>query len=93
MICIEFQIGRTEKVLFRSSDYSGYELCWKRSQKGETVWTPEKFHASIEQSLQRIMELKVRAEDVRSLAELKQAIEKARAEIVETWQIKPDTAG
>lgn len=32
MVAIEFQIGSTEKVLLRSSDYSGYELCWQRTQ-------------------------------------------------------------
>ena len=92
MIQIEFQVGRGEKVLFRSSDYSGYELCWQRTQKGEIVWTPEKFHASIEQALQKIMELKVRAAEVRSLRELKVTIENARREIVEAWQVKPDIA-
>ncbi len=92
MICIEFQIG-SESVLFRSSDYSGYELCWKRTQKGEHVWTPEKFYATIEQGLQRVMDLKIRAADICTLAELKRQIEKARADIVEEWKIKPDMAG
>jgi len=92
MIQIEFQIGSDEKVLFRSSDYSGYELCWQRIQKDELIWTPEKYFASIEQALQKIMELKIRAAEVRSLKELKLAIENARREIVETWQVTPDIA-
>jgi hypothetical protein len=92
MIAIEFNTG-SEKVLFRSSEYSGFELCWQRTQKGEAVWTPEKFYATIEHGLQRVMELKIRAADIRTLAELKQAIEKARADIVETWRIKLDMAG
>jgi len=93
MIQIEFQIGSDEKVLFRSSDYSGYEICWQRIQKDELTWTPEKYFASIEQGLQKVMELKIRAAEVRSLKELKLAIENARREIVETWQVKPDMAG
>jgi len=93
MIQIEFQISSDEKVLFRSSDYSGYELCWQRIQKDELTWTPEKYFASIEQVLEKIMELKIRAAEVRSLKELKLAIENARREIVETWQTKPDMAG
>jgi hypothetical protein len=92
MVAIEFQISNDEKVLFRSSDYSGYELCWQRLQKEELTWTPEKYFASIEQALQKIMELKVRATEVRSLKELKVTIENARREIVEAWQIKPDIA-
>ena len=92
MIQIEFQIGSDEKILFRSSDYSGYELCWQRTQKDELTWTPEKYFASIEKALQKIMELKIRAAEVRSLKELKLAIEKARSEIVDTWQVKPDMA-
>jgi hypothetical protein len=92
MISIEFQIGK-DRVLFRSSDYSGYELCYLRTQKDEQVWTPEKFFASIGQALQRVMEMKVRAADVRTLAELKAAIEKARADVVEVYQLKPDIAG
>jgi len=92
MIQIEFQIGSDEKLLFRSSDYSGYELCWQRLQKDELTWTPEKYFASIEQALQKIMELKVRAAEVRSLRELKVTIENARREIVEAWQVKPDIA-
>jgi hypothetical protein len=92
MIAIEFQISNSEKVLLRSSDYSGYELCWQRLQKEELTWTPEKYFASIEQALSKIMELKVRATEVRSLKELKVTIENARREIVEAWQIKPDIA-
>lgn len=93
MIAIEFQISSAEKVLFRSSDYSGYELCWQRIQKDELTWTPEKYFASIEQALQKIMELKIRAVEVRTLKDLKLAIENARCEIVEVWQVKPDIAG
>jgi len=89
---IEFMTGG-EKVLFRSSEYSGYELCWLRTQKGEQTWTPEKYFATIEQGLQRVMELKIRADEVSTLAELKQSIEKARVAVVETWQVKLDTAG
>jgi len=93
MIQIEFQIGNDEKVLFRNCEYSGYEICWQRTQKDELTWTPEKYFASIEQALQKIMELKIRAAEVRSLKELKAAVENARRELVETWQVKPDTAG
>jgi hypothetical protein len=93
MIAIEFNIGSDEKVLFRSSDYRGYELCWKRTQKGEQVWTPERYHATIEQALQRVMELKVSAGNIRTLAELRTAIEKARSEIVDTYQMRLAVAG
>ena len=92
MIAIEFQTG-TEKVLFRNSDYRGYELCWQRIQKGKLVWTPEKFFASIGQGLQGVMQLKIRSADARSLAELKAVIDNARADIVEEWHVKPDMAG
>jgi hypothetical protein len=92
MIAIEIKTG-TEKVLFRCSDYSGYELCFQRLQNGVKVWTPEKFYASIGQALRGVMELKVKASDARSLAELKAAILKAHTEIVDVWHVKPDIKG
>jgi len=92
MIEIPFRIGK-KTILLRSGDYSGYDLCWPRIQNSVTVYTAEKFFSTLEGALQRVMDLKVKASDVRTLMELRQAIDKARSEIVEEWRLKPDMLG
>ena len=85
MIKIEFELGKG-KVLLRNSDYSGYEICFQRTQKNQLVWMPEKYYANLETALQKIAELKIKEADSTSLQELANVIKDVRNEIVKVWK-------
>lgn len=87
---IQFTI-KNEQILLRA-DAMNYELCRIAQQTniatGEVVdkWKPFKYFTSLDQALSRIIDLKVRASDARSLAELKTVVEAARDEVCRTWK-------
>ena len=72
---VQFTI-KNEQVMLRA-DEQNYEVCKLSSRKdrdtGEECdeWVPFKFFASLEQALSRIIDMKVRASDARTLEELK----------------------
>jgi hypothetical protein len=95
---IEITINKNEKVLLRANELN-YELCWIKRHtdevSGEVIeeWVPKRYFASLSQAMVRLLDLKVRASDARTLLELKADIEKGRAELVEAWHITPDITG
>jgi len=86
---IQFQIGK-EKVLLRSSE-SCFELCRLRQrtdkESGEVLneWIAEKYFASLEQGLSKLLDLKVKASEATTLQQLRKDLDKARAEIMNAW--------
>jgi len=88
-------IIKNEPVLLRADDFN-YELCRikRRTDKdsGDTYesWEPFRFFASLEQALNRVIDMKVRASDAKSLSELKQAILDARDEVCRKWDTRMD---
>lgn len=87
---------KNEQVLLRADEFN-YELCRQMNQTdketGEMVqrWVPFKFFASLEQAMNKIIDLKVRTSDARSIAELKAVLEAVRDEVCRTWAV--GTAG
>lgn len=87
---IQFTI-KNEVIQLRADSMS-YDLCKLVQRKdrdtGELVqsWEPFKFFATLEQALNKIIDMKVRASEARTLAELKSAIEEARDEVCRTWR-------
>jgi hypothetical protein len=90
---IVITIKNNDKVLLRSAE-NNYELCRLRNHtdpvSGEITeeWVPFKFFPSLGQALNRVLDLKVKASETRSLAELKAAVEAARAEICCVWDTR-----
>lgn len=73
------------------SDSFNYEICRigrrKDEESGEMIegWEPFKYFASLPQALNKLVDIKVRASDARSLKELANDVEAARAEIMAAW--------
>jgi len=84
---IEITIKNNESVLLRSDEFN-YELCRikRRTEKttGQLIeeWVPDKYFASLGQALNRVLDLKVRASDARTLIELRDIIKAAEREIM-----------
>ena len=91
---IQFTI-KNEPILLRSDELS-YELCRQKScidkDTGQPVirWVPFKFFANLDRALNKLIDLKVRSSDARTLAELKTVIEAAREEVCRTWRINKE---
>lgn len=87
---IEFTI-KNEPFLLRA-DEMNYELCRIFQQSdadtGELVdrWKPFKYFATLDQALNRIIDMKIRASNARTLAELKTVVEAARDEVCRVWR-------
>jgi hypothetical protein len=87
---IQIVIKNNDKILLRA-DESNYELCRikrhtdKVSGKIIEEWVPEKYFATLGQALNRVIDMKVRASDARTLAELKIVIESAQADVCGVW--------
>lgn len=81
---------KNETVLLRA-DCLNYELCKSVTRKdritGESIseWEPFNYFVSLEQALNKIISLKIRASEARSLAELKSDLEAARNEVCSVW--------
>ncbi|KAB0670078.1 hypothetical protein F6V30_07895 [Oryzomonas sagensis] len=79
-----------EPVLLRSSDMC-YEICRQRTRTDKAtgtdqdIWVPLIYPATLEHALTRIMDMKVKASDARTLAELKSVVEAAREEVCRVW--------
>lgn len=88
---IQFTI-KNEPILLRA-DNLNYELCKLVTRKdritGKQIqnWEPFKFFSSLDHALNKIIDLKVRASDARTLAELKATIEATRDEVCRMWSI------
>lgn len=86
---IQFVIKK-ELILLRADELN-YELCRQMNQAdketGELAprWVPFKYFASLDQAINRICDMKVRASDARTLAELKAVIEAVRDEVCRVW--------
>ncbi|MBV5326523.1 MAG: hypothetical protein JZU65_02620 [Chlorobium sp.] len=84
-----FNLKNDEEVLLRS-DSMNYELCRAKNRTDDdgnvvTGWEPFKFFASLPQALNRVMDMKVRSSDAKSLKELSTNLEIARKEICDVW--------
>lgn len=90
---VPFQI-KNETILLRA-DSMNYELCRRKfrtdKDTGEKVeeWEPFKFFSTLEQALNRIIDLKVRASEARTLKELLLALETARQDVCGLWRTGP----
>ncbi len=77
-------------IMLRSSEMC-YEICRQRSRidkesgTSSDSWEPYLFLANISSALNRIIDIKIKASDARSLAELKAVIESARNEVCRVW--------
>lgn len=86
---IQFTI-KNETTLLRA-DASNYELCKQVTRTDKTTgqkvqeWEPFKFFSSLEQALNKIIDLKIRTSEAKTLAELKHAVESARNEVCRVW--------
>jgi len=76
---IIINIGNIPTLL--KSNENCYELCFKRSQRGIEVWTPEKYYSTLASAFSALLEMKIRASTATTLNELKSAIENARLEL------------
>ena len=84
-----FNLRNEEQVLLRS-DLMNYELCRTKNRTDEdgnvvACWEPFRFFASLPQALNRIVDMKVRSCDARSLKELSGNLEAARKEVCAVW--------
>jgi hypothetical protein len=92
MIELKFDV-KGEPVLLRSSEMC-YEICRQRTRiekdTGAEVdyWEPHLYPATLENGLTRIMDMKIKAANARTLAELKAVVEAARYEICCVWNTR-----
>jgi hypothetical protein len=84
---IPFQLKN--EIVYLTADESNYTLARQCDRTRDGVTNSElvafKWFASIGAALSKIIEMKVKASDAKSLLDLKQVIEAARAEIMAAW--------
>lgn len=81
---------KTGPVMLRPTDMC-YEICRLRSRTDKNTgansdsWEPYLYPATLEKGLSRIMDMKIKASDARTLAELKTVVESARDEVCHAY--------
>ena len=84
---------KDEPIMLRASDLC-YEICRKRSRTNKVngatsdIWEPYLYPATLGNALNRIIDMKVKASDARSLEELKKVVESAQDEVCRVWKTK-----
>ena len=85
---IPFQLKN--ETIYLSADENNYCLARQRERTRDGVTTTElenfKWFANIGNALNKIIDMKVKASDAKNLSELKQVIESARDEVMQTWK-------
>ena len=85
-----FSLKNGVQVMLRADDQN-YELCRpgqrKNKETGEVVgeWVAYKWFASLDQALRRLVDMKLRTCDARSIEELRIELAAARAEVTAAW--------
>jgi len=85
MLEIEIAVGG-KTVLLKGSE-KAYELCEQRNVKDKDSgvitkeWTPYAWFPSLSQAMTRLLEMKIRASEARSLTELIQLVKHAKDEL------------
>jgi hypothetical protein len=91
MLQIPFEL-KDETIYLIAPDDLNYAFARKRERTRngitETEFIQYKWFSDINSALVRIMDLKVKRSDAKSLQELRLVIEQARKEVMEVWQIK-----
>lgn len=86
---IPFEIGND--TVYLCCDENNYTLARKRERTREGRITTEleafKWFANIGNALNRLIDMKVKASDAKSLSELRQVIESARDEVNSVWSM------
>lgn len=77
--------GKRE-VLLRSGAHS-FELCERKVRKGGVTWEPIKWYVSLPAAFEALLRRKVRNSDARTLLELKDAILRGQADLMEVWTL------
>ena len=79
------------ETVYLTADDNNYSLSRERERTREGVTTTEleafKWFANLDGALNRLVDLKVKSSDAKSLMELKQALELAREEVTQTWKV------
>ena len=94
---LKFARKNREQIMLRADDLN-YELCKIGHRKDkvtgqfEEEWVGFKWFASADQALNKIVDLKLRASDARSIQELRADLAAARAEITSAWTTSPGIA-
>ena len=92
MVEIELHDG-IEPVLFRYRT-GNWEICWKKNEKNKDtgeiaeVWEAQKWYANPAAALNALALLRVGHSNVKTLKELKAAIEQVHTEITKEYQFK-----
>ena len=84
-----FTLKNNEQILLRA-DSMNYEFCKLKNRTDEDgnvteSWEGFKFFGSLQQALNRLVDMKVRSSDAKSLKELAADLEAARKEICTVW--------
>lgn len=92
-----FSLKNNEQILLRS-DSMNYELCKikNRTDDSGTVvagWEGFKFFASLPQALNKLVDMKVRSSDAKTLKQLAVDVEAARVEIMTAWSTGANVKG
>ena len=73
-----------ENVMIKGGERS-FDLCFSRKRKGHDVWEAEKYFTDLGALFDELLKRKIRHSDARSLTDLKDTFEKAKAELMEAW--------
>lgn len=87
---MEIAFNLKNETVYLCSDENNYTLARKRerTRDGETAIELENFKwfACIGNALNRLIDMKVKTSDAKSLLELRQVIEQAKDEVNEAWK-------
>lgn len=85
---IPFQLKN--ETIYLTADDNNYCLERERERTKDDVTTTElvafKWFVSLPQALNKILDMKIKASNAKSLLELKQALESARKEVNQMWK-------
>jgi len=73
-----------QEIMLRGGE-TCIEICEKRQRKGVEKWEARAFYNNPASALDAILKRRIRNSDARTLGELKEAIEKARRDILATY--------